>query len=120
MLAFQCNPWLASCVFLQIGAIQGELNPVSSKLERKFFECNTRQLSAHRSHSKAYEALRHHRYLQLQTTTVSRIFGVTNGFTHVLVIPTVVLSGYGAVQLDGIQAIELACVAVTWTAIWIT
>ena len=74
-------------------------------------------MSSDGSHNKTQDALRHHRYLQLQMATVSQIFGVTNGLTHVLVILTVILSGYGAVRLDGIKAIGLACVAVNWTGI---
>ena len=52
-------------------------------------------------------------------TIVSQIFGTTNGLTHVLALLTVILSGYGAVRLQGMESIGLACVALNWTAMWI-
>ena len=47
------------------------------------------------------------------------ILGTTNSTVNVIIIATAVFCAYGAVRQEGIQTLGLACIAASWTAMWL-
>ena len=69
--------------------------------------------------SRVKTALRIHRCLHIQMQELRWIIGTTNSNVNVIVIATAVFCAYGAVRQEGIQTLGLACIAASWTLMWL-
>ena len=64
-------------------------------------------------------ALRIHRCLHIQIQELRWIIGTTNSTVNFIVIATAVFCAYGAVRQEGVQTLGLACIAASWTVMWL-